>query len=163
MRSLLGTRGKTQERVYHSIKEEGKLLRALCQKSAVFRPFQPLFPHPHSAHAFSPVSPFRGHSRLDRPTPSGVRSCHVWSGFDALWLFYSETLRQSLGNKGGDGKTLDSHTYLSWRFFLKLRKGSQLFPGSLRRILFLNWLNWQRRSCSLSSGSGANKSVPCFL
>lgn len=104
MRSLLGTRGKTQERVYHSIKEEGKLLRALCQKSAVFRPFQPLFPHPHSAHAFSPVSPFRGHSRLDRPTPSGVRSCHVWSGFDALWLFYSETLRQSLGNKGGDGE-----------------------------------------------------------
>lgn len=165
MRSLLGTRGKTQGRVYHSIKEEGERLRALYQKSAVFRPFHPLFLH-HSAHAFFLMSPRPGHSRLDRPTPSSLRSCHVWSGFDALWLFYSKTLWQSLGNKGETGKwgeTLDSHTYLNWRFFSKLKKGSQLFPGSLRRFLFLNWLNWQRRSCSLSSGSGANKSFSYFL
>lgn len=147
MRSLLRTRGKTQARVYHSIKEKGELLRGLCQKSAVCQPFHPLFlTLPPFCPRF-PWYPLAGDipGWTDRPPPV-CALCHVWSGFDALWLFYSKTLWQSLGNKGGDGKMGGNVGFthlLELKILLKI--GERLpvvswFPAPI--FFFLNWFNW---------------------
>lgn len=165
MRSLLGTRGKTQGRVYHSIKEQGERLRALYQKSAVSHP-STLFSFTTLPTRFSWCPLARDiPGWTDRPPPvCALATCEAAStrcGYFTVRL--SDKASETRGETGKWGETLDSHTYLNWRFFSKLKKGSQLFPGSLRRFLFLNWLNWQRRSCSLSSGSGANKSFSYFL
>lgn len=160
MRSLLGTRGKTQARVYHSIKEEGERLRGLCQNSAVCRPFHPLFLHPHSAHAFSLMSPRPGHSRSDRPTPSGLRSVpRVKRLRRAAVILQSDSLtkpREKGGRRWPHTLTWVEDSSQNWG------KASSCFLVRCADF-FLNWLNWQRRSCSLSSGSGANKSFPYFL
>lgn len=78
MRFLLGTRGKTQERVYHSIKEEGERLRALRKRARFADPSSPFHSPAFCPHVFPDV-PLPGKFPVGPSDPLRFATCEAAS------------------------------------------------------------------------------------